>query len=169
VADALARRWKLPRFARKAKADVARGAFGAVPVAVVKPRTFMNESGNALAPFLSDAFVPAADLLIMADDFALPLGQFRLRARGSAGGHNGLESVEQALGSREYARLRVGVGPLPPEIGDWADFVLAPWGPGEREVLVDLMPTLVEAVECWVTEGIEAAMNRFNRIGRERE
>ncbi len=129
----------------------------------------MNESGNALAPFLSDAFVPAADLLIMADDFALPLGQFRLRARGSAGGHNGLESVEQALGSREYARLRVGVGPLPPEIGDWADFVLAPWGPGEREVLVDLMPTLVEAVECWVTEGIEAAMNRFNRIGRERE
>ncbi|HLB76972.1 MAG TPA: aminoacyl-tRNA hydrolase, partial [Candidatus Dormibacteraeota bacterium] len=112
---------------------------------------------------------PARDLLVLVDDFALPLGQFRLRARGSAGGHNGLESIEAALGSREYARLRIGIGPLPEEGIDAADFVLSPFEPRELDVLLNLMPTLTDAVECWVIEGIAVAMNQFNRLGRDTE
>jgi len=139
-------------------------------VVIVKPQTYMNLSGAALAPFLADQDVdPARDLLVLVDDFALPLGQFRLRARGSAGGHNGLESIEAALGSREYARLRIGTGPLPEEGIDAADFVLSPFERRELDVLLNLMPTLTDAVECWVIEGIAVAMNQFNRLGRDTE
>jgi PTH1 family peptidyl-tRNA hydrolase len=100
------------------------------------------------------------------DDTALPLGTFRLRARGSAGGHHGLESVEQAVGSRGYARVRIGIGPVPEGVEDLAQFVLAPFGRGEAAVLRELLPVLGDAVECWLAEGIEHAMNRFNRKRR---
>jgi PTH1 family peptidyl-tRNA hydrolase len=123
----------------------------------------MNRSGVALDAVLAQpAFDPAVDLLVLVDDFALPLGSFRLRARGSAGGHGGLESVEARLGSPEYARLRIGVGPVPEDV-DAADFVLAPFAKHELETLAELLPELADAVECWVAEGIEVAMNRFNR------
>jgi PTH1 family peptidyl-tRNA hydrolase len=105
------------------------------------------------------------DLLVLVDDFALPLGTFRLRALGSAGGHNGLRSVEAALGTNTYARLRIGIGPVPEDVDDPADFVLAPLARHERAVLIDLLPGLADAVECWLDEGIEEAMNRFNRRG----
>ncbi len=83
---------------------------------VLKPQTYMNRSGAALAPLraLSD-FDPAGDLLVLVDDVAIPLGTFRLRGAGSAGGHNGLKSIEGALQRQDYARLRIGVGPLPPD------------------------------------------------------
>jgi len=123
----------------------------------------MNNSGQALYFLHMTELDLSRHLLIIADDFAIPLGTFRLRPSGSAGGHNGLKSVEQELQTNEYARLRVGVGPLPPGIGDWADFVLMPWAPEEREVIDNLIPTMTEAVECWVQDGIEVAMTRYNR------
>ena len=123
----------------------------------------MNLSGEALAPFLATAdFRPASDLLVLSDDFAIPLGTFRLRASGSSGGHNGLASVAEALGTESYCRLRVGIGPMPPGT-NWPDFVLAPWMPEEWDRLAEVMPEMLEAVECWVDEGIEIAMSRFNR------
>jgi PTH1 family peptidyl-tRNA hydrolase len=132
-------------------------------VVIAKPLTWMNLSGEGLAPFLGSAdLTPATDLLVLSDDFALPLGTFRLRAAGSSGGHNGLESVQQALGSESYPRLRVGIGPMPPGT-NWADFVLSHWSPEEWDRLADVMPEMLEAVECWVDEGIEIAMSRFNR------
>jgi PTH1 family peptidyl-tRNA hydrolase len=128
----------------------------------------MNRSGDAMRPLLATSgFDPAHDLLVLVDDLALPLGSLRLRAKGSAGGHNGLESVEDALGSQEYARLRIGVGPLPEDVDDQADYVLANFEPEELTTLASLLPALVDAVECWLTEGVEAAMNRFNRRGSE--
>lgn len=134
---------------------------------MIKPQTYMNRSGAALAPLLDQPdFDPAHDLLVLVDDTALPLGAFRLRARGSAGGHHGLESIEATLRSRSYGRLRIGIGPVPDDVMDLADFVLAPFTRGEARELEGLLPVLGDATECWVSEGIERAMSRFNRKSR---
>lgn len=130
----------------------------------MKPRTYMNLSGGALRPLRSlDGFDMSSDMLVVVDDYAIPIGTFRMRARGSAGGHNGLRSIEDALGTQEYARLRIGVGPLPEGGVDPADFVLMAMTAEEIETLAKLLPTLADAVECWIHEGMEPAMNRFNR------
>jgi PTH1 family peptidyl-tRNA hydrolase len=120
-------------------------------VRVLKPTTFMNRSGAALASLRADpTFTPARDLLILVDDFQIPLGTFRFRPDGSAGGHNGLKSIEGALQSQQYARLRVGVGPLPEGTGDWAEHVLAPFEPEEMDRIESLMPQMIESVEKWL-------------------
>jgi PTH1 family peptidyl-tRNA hydrolase len=124
----------------------------------------MNRSGSAIAPLRSlPDFDPSRDLLILVDDVALPLGRFRLRGAGSAGGHNGLKSVEGVLQRQDYSRLRIGVGPAPPDLDDLADFVLDQFNREERETLDNLLDPMSEAVECWIESGIEKAMNRFNR------
>ena len=123
----------------------------------------MNDSGSALSGLRArtpDDTLP--DLLVLVDDFAIPVGTFRLRGSGSAGGHNGLKSVERAVGTRNYARLRIGVGPVPAGVPHH-DFVLEPMPREERRLVEELHPAMVEAVECWMAEGIEAAMNRYNR------
>ena len=113
----------------------------------------MNHSGAALASLRADpSFDAARDLLILVDDFQIPLGTYRFRPDGSAGGHNGLKSIEGSLQSQQYARLRIGVGPLPEGIGDWADYVLAPFEPEEREQVESLMPRMIEEVEKWLKD-----------------
>jgi PTH1 family peptidyl-tRNA hydrolase len=132
-------------------------------IRLIKPTTYMNRSGAALAPLRAFAgFDPAQDLLVLVDDVALPTGRFRLRGAGSAGGHNGLKSVEGALMRQDYARLRIGVGPLPLDGQDLADFVLDDFTGEEWELLSNLLDPMAEAVECWLADGIEPAMNRFN-------
>ncbi len=122
-----------------------------VPVRILKPTTFMNRSGAALASLRADpTFTPARDLLILVDDFQIPLGTFRFRPDGSAGGHNGLKSIEGALQSQQYARLRIGVGPLPEGTGDWADYVLNPFEPAELEQVETLIPQMIDAVDKWL-------------------
>jgi peptidyl-tRNA hydrolase, PTH1 family len=124
----------------------------------------MNRSGAALAPLLAHPdFDPARDLLILVDDVALPLGRYRLRGAGSAGGHNGLKSVEGSLRRQDYARLRIGVGPVPAGLEDLSDYVLAPFPAEERRALDDLLDPMADAVECWIEHGIERAMATFNR------
>lgn len=132
-------------------------------VRIAKPLAYMNRSGRVLPGLLEQAEAsPGADLLVLVDDVSLPPGGFRLRARGSAGGHNGLASIEDALESREYGRLRIGVGaPGDGEI-DLADWVLAPPPAAEESAVLEAMPRMAEATECWLEEGIEPAMNRFN-------
>lgn len=138
-------------------------------VVLVKPQTYMNASGKAVRPLVTRGLVPDQELLVVVDDHAIPLGTIRLRARGSSGGHNGLESVEAALSTREYARLRIGVGPVPDGVEDRAEWLLSPFTPEERDTLDELLPTIGDAVECWVTEGVDTAMNRYNRRGTESE
>lgn len=135
-----------------------------VPVRVVKPQTYMNRSGAVLAPLAaSAAFDPATELLVLVDDADLLAGTFRLRGAGSPGGHNGLKSIEAALERRDYARLRIGVGPRPPAGTDLADYVLdAPDG-AERAAIRALLDPMADAVECWLTSGIERAMTQYNR------
>jgi PTH1 family peptidyl-tRNA hydrolase len=130
---------------------------------LLKPLTYLNRSGAALASLRSlPGFDPAQDLLVLVDDYALPLGRFRLRGAGSAGGHNGLKSIEGVLRRQDYARLRIGIGPLPPGTPDSADFVLDRFSREEREQLEQLLDPMSEAVESWLTDGIELAMSRFN-------
>src|SRR5437870_11840113 len=101
----------------------------------------MNRSGAALASLRADpAFNPSTELLVLVDDFQLPCGTFRLRAEGSAGGHNGLKSIEAALQSRQYARLRIGVGPLPEGVGGWSEYVRAAFTPGQHDRDGTLLP-----------------------------
>jgi PTH1 family peptidyl-tRNA hydrolase len=164
LADHLAARWRLLPFRREGRARVVRGAVGDVAVQLLKPQTYVNRTGGALAPLRDDPeFDPARDLLVLVDEAALPLGRFRLRARGSPGGHNGLKSIEGALRSPEYARLRIGVGPVPEGYDDLADYVLDRFDPEERVLLTELLDPMAEAVECWLAEGIDAAMNKHNR------
>jgi PTH1 family peptidyl-tRNA hydrolase len=133
-------------------------------VRVLKPQTYMNRSGAALAPLRAhEGFDPAADLLILVDDVALPVGKFRLRGAGSAGGHNGLKSIEGTLRRQDYARLRIGIGPVPPGMDDLADFVLGAFTREERDLINDLLDPMADAVDGWIADGIEKAMSRFNR------
>ena len=154
LADALVARWGFPPFRRGERARVTEGEVEGVPVRVLKPTTYMNASGAALASLRADpTFDPARDLLILVDDFAIPTGTFRLRPEGSAGGHNGLKSIESALLSQQYARLRIGVGPLPEGVSDWSEYVLAPFTREQHEQVEAIMPQLVDAVTKWVKEG----------------
>jgi len=158
LADALVARWGFPPLRRGERARVTSGELAGVPVQVLKPTTFMNASGAALASLRADpTFNPASDLLVLVDEFRIPSGSFRLRAEGSAGGHNGLKSIEGALQSQQYARLRIGVGPLPEGTGDWSDYVLADFTPEQSEQLDAIMPELIDAVERWVKVGAERA------------
>ena len=134
---------------------------------MIKPLTYMNLSGAVLRNYLRRTlWTPAKDLLVVVDEVQIPVGRYRLRARGSAGGHNGLKSVEQAIGNQEYARLRIGVGPSEERKGiykDLADFVLSPFARDERDDILALMPQLTATVETWIQDGAEKAMNLFNR------
>jgi len=165
--DHLADVWHLDAWKKDGVSQVANGTVGGVKVRLIKPQTYMNLSGQALKNYVRRPFWSAAkDLLVVVDEVQLPVGRSRIRARGSAGGHNGLKSVEQALGSQEYARLRIGVGPSEERKGiykDLADFVLAPFARDERDDVLALLPPLTGAVETWLTDGVAKAMNLHNR------
>jgi peptidyl-tRNA hydrolase, PTH1 family len=161
--DALAEAWDLGRFRRDGNAAVASGRVEGAPVRLIKPLTYMNRSGQALRPLLRmNSFEPARDLLIVVDEVALEPGRVRLRPSGSAGGHNGLKSIEAALGSRDYPRLRIGVGGAPSG-ADLANWVLSAPSKADRAVIMELVPDLIGCTESWLRDGTEAAMNRCNR------
>lgn len=159
--DYLAESWHFDTWRKDNDAIVSSGTVGNVKVRLLKPQTFMNLSGDALRPFLRRPFWSAVtDLLVVVDDVALPVGRYRLRARGSPGGHNGLKHIEHTLRSPEYARLRIGVGPIDgrPITGDLANFVLAPFGKLDREDVMSLMPALAGVCDTWLRDGIARAM-----------
>lgn len=163
VIDEARRRWGFGSWQREGRARIVRGRFDGIIVQIVKPVTFMNRSGSALAWLhLADRFDLAKDLLVVVDDTALDVGRIRIRAGGSAGGHNGLKSVEAVLGTRDYPRMRIGVGASPAGV-DQADWVLSDFEADDAETIRQRVPAMVDAVEVWVTEGTEAAANRFNR------
>lgn len=166
VVDHLADVWHFDGWRRDGDSIVSAGRTHGTAVRLVKPQTFMNLSGAALRPYLRrPTFDPAQDLLIIVDEAALPLGRLRLRASGSSGGHNGLKSVEAEVGSQTYPRMRIGVAPSEPRRRDpdLADFVLSPFGKSERVEVLAQMPRITAAVETWLSEGIDRAMNLFNR------
>ena len=120
----------------------------------------MNLSGRAVRAVLDFYKLPVDQLLVVCDDFNLPLGKLRIRAKGSHGGQNGLRNIQEQLGTDEYTRLRIGVGE--PEPGDAVDHVLSKFKPGERKAVEDAIATAAQAALTWIRQGTEAAMNRFN-------
>ncbi|HEY9516781.1 MAG TPA: aminoacyl-tRNA hydrolase [Gemmatimonadaceae bacterium] len=166
VVEHLADVWHFGEWRERPQAREVTGHVGNVQVRLLEPLTYMNLSGKVLVPYLRRPFwSPATDLLVIVDDIALPVGRYRLRAQGSAGGHNGLKSIEQTIGGRGYPRLRIGIKPTAPEreVGDLANFVLSAFGASERREIIELMPRITDAAELWLRDGIDAAMNAHNR------
>ncbi|HET6232395.1 MAG TPA: aminoacyl-tRNA hydrolase [Longimicrobiaceae bacterium] len=160
--DSLLDAWKLGRFRQEKNAAVAAGRVEPHAVRLIKPLTYMNLSGGAIAQYKRmNAVDLGKDMLVLVDDVALEPGQVRFRPGGSAGGHNGLKSIEQTLGTKEYPRLRIGVGAKPPQM-DLAAYVLAPPSRADRQAILDRFPDLLDGVQLWMDQGIEAAMNRYN-------
>ncbi len=155
VVDHLAGVWRFPPWRAAPDARATDGGVEGRRVRLLEPQTFMNRSGDALAPYLQRPFWAAAnDLLVVVDDVALPLGTWRFRAKGSAGGHNGLKSIEHALGHQEYGRLRIGVGrteAIPGEV--LKDFVLGAFDAPEAVIVRELFPALTATVQEWVVTG----------------
>jgi PTH1 family peptidyl-tRNA hydrolase len=165
VLDHLADVWRFSAWRKDGEALTSSGTVNGAATRLVKPLTYMNLSGQVLKPWLRRPFWAAAkDLLVVVDEVALPLGSIRLRANGSAGGHNGLKSIEHHLKSRDYPRLRIGIKPTDEQrtIGDLSDFVLGPFGRSEKQVIDDLLPTIRGAIETFIGEGITVAMNKYN-------
>lgn len=130
-------------------------------LALLQPLTYMNLSGEALAAW-RERSGPESRLLVVSDDVYLPLGSVRVRASGSSGGHRGLESIEAAVGGRDYARLRIGVGNVQ-SAAELKEHVLEEFAPEELPALEEAVRLAADAVECWAAEGLLSAMNRFNR------
>lgn len=143
-------------------AQVARWRVPGDTVLLVKPQTFMNLSGEAVGGLCRYYRVGVPDLLVVCDDVNLPLGRLRARASGTEGGHNGLRSVAQHLGTIDYARLRIGVG-RGDERRDLADHVLSRFSPEEAVDVAHAIERSAEAVEAWVSQGLAVVMNTFNR------
>jgi peptidyl-tRNA hydrolase, PTH1 family len=152
------------RAARFFPGDEASYREGGEVVRLVKPTTFMNLCGPAYVRALEVYEVAPADALVVSDDFMLPFGRLRFRDGGSSGGHNGLKSIEEALGAQDYPRLRLGIGPVPPP-QDPADFVLQRYDAEQQKGLADLLQRGAEAARVWVAKGLEEAANRFNGGG----
>jgi len=142
------------------RASLAEGTVAGRRVLLARPLTYMNESGQAVAPLARRYAVAPGDLLVVYDDMDLPLGRIRLRASGSSGGHRGLDSILRHLGTHQVPRLRLGIGR--PPFGDPVDYVLSDWRPDERVTMEAAYDRAVEAIDCFLQEGIVAAMNRFN-------
>lgn len=163
LADGLVRTWGLGRVRREGSAAVATGRVEGVQVRLMKPLTYMNRSGAAIASLRRSKDLDlASDLVVVVDDVALDPGRARFRATGSAGGHNGLKSVESALGTRDYPRLRIGVGAKPAGM-DLADWVLSSPPPDDRRAIQSTFPELTDCLALWITDGLEAAMSRCNQ------
>lgn len=142
-------------------AEVGRGDIGPHRVVVARPMTYVNASGMAVQDLKRRFRVKPSDLFLIVDDLDLPLGRLRLRQKGTAGGHNGLRSVIEALGTDGFPRMRVGIG-RPPGKTDAADHVLARFSAEERQMLNDALDRAVEALEVAIVDGVDVAMNRFN-------
>ena len=128
----------------------------------MKPQTYMNLSGEAVQQAARFYRIPADHVLVVSDEISLPLGRLRVRTKGSAGGHNGLKNIIAHLGTDEFPRVRIGVGSPPHPDYDMADWVLSVPRNEDAVVYDDAAQRAAEAVECYVTEGPERAMNRFN-------
>lgn len=169
VLDELARRMGIPfRRSWRFPAQIAKGAFKEEKVRLVKPQTFMNRSGLAVGALLRKEGCRADNLLLVFDDTALDWGQLRVRAQGSAGGHNGVQSVLAALGDGAFSRIRVGIGPKPDRLS-LSDYVLGPFSAVELQGLEDIIRRAADAVEMVCTAGVEQAMNCFNGVQEQGE
>ncbi len=161
VADVLAQKLEIPLKRVKFKAQIGNGKVEGIPVIIAKPLTYMNNSGEAVAPLVHYFKVPLERMLVIHDDMDLPLGTLRMRPSGGSAGHNGMLSIFDKLGTNAIPRLRVGIG-RPPGRMDPADYVLQDFPKSEEELLNMVIAQACEAVLAFITTGLEKAMNTYN-------
>lgn len=163
VVEQLADQWKAAWTAeKKFNARLARKENSDKKLLLCQPETFMNASGEAVGPLCTFYRVPPEKLLVVVDDADLPFGEIRLRAKGSSGGHHGLESIAQHLGTTDFPRLRVGIGRDNPSVREITGYVLAQFGAGDQELLSKVLGRACEQVESWLRDGILKAMSLYN-------
>ena len=161
VVDTLADKLEIPLKRVKFKAQIGNGKLEDIPIIIAKPLTFMNKSGEAVAPLVRYFKVPLERLLVIHDDMDLPLGTLRMRPSGGSAGHNGMLSIFDKLGTNAIPRLRVGIG-RPPGRMDPADYVLQDFSRSEEELLNMVITQACEAALAFITTGLEKAMNTYN-------
>ena len=159
--DHMARKWGVALAERRPKAVLGQGTMGECSLVLAKPRTFMNHSGEGVSYLLTRFRTPPEGLIVVYDEMDLPLGRIRVRIGGNAAGHKGIESIIEALGTREFMRVRVGIG-RPPAGNDSVEYVLGRFTENERRIVDESVPRTADAVECLIREGPDTAMNRFN-------
>jgi PTH1 family peptidyl-tRNA hydrolase len=162
--DELANRLSIRLSRRSLRSVLGEGVCDGTAVVLAKPQTFMNLSGEAMSAIVQRYGIAPADVLVLCDDVNLPLGRVRVRASGSAGGHNGLRSIIASLHTEGFPRVRMGVGR--PEGGDVIDHVLSRFERDEQPVVTEMVNRAADAALTWLLEGVEAAMNRFNAANR---
>ncbi len=162
TADALAKKLNLSINRARFRALTGKTEIGGESVLVMKPQTYMNLSGEAAAAAAKFYKIPPERVIVVSDETALPIGKLRVRSKGSAGGHNGLKSIIACLGSDQFPRIRLGVGAPPHEDYDMADWVLSAFRNQDAEDIAAAAERAAEAVVCYITEGPERTMNKFN-------
>lgn len=161
VADALGDRANIPIRRFEFRALIGKGDFADERLILVKPQTYMNNSGQAVSALINFYKIPVKKLLVIHDDLDLPFGTLRMRPQGGAGGQRGVGSIIAKLNTRDFSRLRIGIG-RPPGRMDPSDYVLHDFDPPEEEMLPEILDTAVKAIRLFIKEDIEQAMNKFN-------
>lgn len=161
VIDRLSEEYRISVDTRKHKALIGKGMIGGQKVILAKPMTYMNLSGESVRELIEYYKISQEELIIIYDDISLDVGKLRIRAKGSAGGHNGIKSIISCLGTDVFGRIRVGIGEKPPRM-DLADYVLGHFPSEELPVIREAIGRAGQAAETVLTDGIQAAMNRFN-------
>ena len=161
VIDRLAEKNDILMTERKHRAFCGKGLIGGQKVMLLKPQTFMNLSGESVKSAVDFYQIGTDELIVVYDDVSLSPGQLRIRRAGSAGGHNGIKNIITPLGTQEFSRVKVGVGEKPERM-DLADYVLSHFSKGEWEMMEEAFKEAADAVEVMITDGVDAAMNRFN-------
>lgn len=160
IADALTEKLNT-KFVSERLAFFAESKYKGRQVYIIKPTTYMNLSGKAIAYWKNTLNIPLENILVLVDEMAFPTGQFKIHPKGSDGGHNGLKSIQDALQTTNYPRLRFGIGNNFPK-GKQVEYVLGKWNDEEWSVVKKTIPTCVDAILCFVFEGIQNAMNKYN-------
>ena len=159
--DRMAKRWGIEVSERRAKAVLGKGSYRGQNVVLAKPRTFMNHSGEGLRYLLARFSAVPADLLVIYDEMALPMGKLRLRSTGSDAGHNGIRSIIDCLNTVEFPRLRIGIGRPDPE-SNYVTHVLDRFSQEDQTIIDEVVDRVILATECIIEESLERAMNKFN-------
>ena len=161
IIDLLASRWEIPVSERRPKVAIGKGRRADEEIILAKPRTFMNNSGEAIA-YLSSRFgIKPHELLIVYDEMALPIGKLRLRAGGSDAGHNGIKSIISAIGTLEFPRVRVGIGKPEQNLGQ-ISHVIGRFSKEEAPLMTQAVSTVADMIDTFIQEGIDKSMNLFN-------
>ena len=169
--DHIADKFSIPVKKRLCRSDTGQGSIAGCEVLLARPRTYVNLSGEAIACMLDKFHVKPADLIVIHDDLDLPTGRIRLRLGGKSGGHRGIKSTIDCIGSPEFNRVRIGIsrpgdkGSRYADEDEIVDYVLGDFPPDEEDVIKTAVANVAEAVECLLKDGLATAMNRFNRRG----